>query len=80
LGAAGRTPTDIAACLFCFRSSVYRTVRAYRAGTLGLTVDADGQLLPTVRATVLTPSLQRSLLASLKTVPHDYDWCRTRGS
>ena len=59
---------------------MYRTVRAHCAGTLGLTVDADGQLLPTVRATVLTPSLQRSLLALLKTVPHDYGWCRTRGS
>jgi hypothetical protein len=30
LCAAGRTPTDIAAVLFCPRSSVYRTVRAYR--------------------------------------------------
>ena len=28
--AAGRHPTDIAAVLFCSRSSVYRTVRAYR--------------------------------------------------
>ena len=28
--AAGRTPTDIAAILFCSRSSVYRTVRAYQ--------------------------------------------------
>ena len=28
LCAAGRTPTDIAAVLFCSRSSVYRTVRA----------------------------------------------------
>ena len=28
LCAAGRTPTEIAAALFCSRSSVYRTVRA----------------------------------------------------
>ena len=35
LCAAGRTPTAIAACLFCSRSSVYRIVRAYRAGTWG---------------------------------------------
>jgi hypothetical protein len=59
---------------------VYRTVRAYRAGTLGLTVDADGQLLPTVRTAVPTPSQQRPLLALLKAVPHAYGWCRTRGS
>ena len=32
LCAAGRNPTDIAAFLFCSRSSVYRIVRAYRAG------------------------------------------------
>src|SRR5687767_11352001 len=80
LCAAGRTPTEIAACLFCSRSSVYRTVRASRAGTLDLTVDEDGQLLPPVRTTVLTPSLQRSLRAVLKAVPHAYGWCRTRWS
>jgi Homeodomain-like domain len=28
LGATGHNPTDIAAVLFCSRSSVYRTVRA----------------------------------------------------
>jgi hypothetical protein len=67
--AAGRTPTEIAACLFCSRSSVYRTVRAYHAGTLGLTVDEDGQLLSPVRTTVLTASLQRSLRALRKAVP-----------
>jgi hypothetical protein len=32
--AAGRTPTEMAAVLFCARSRVYRTVRAYRQGTL----------------------------------------------
>jgi hypothetical protein len=30
LCAAKRTPTDIAAVLFCSRSSVYRTVQAYK--------------------------------------------------
>src|SRR4030095_5762193 len=49
LCAAGRTPTDIAAVLFCSRSSVYRIVRLYRAGELGFTVDAEGQLLAPVR-------------------------------
>src|ERR671933_8783 len=44
LCAAGRNPTDIAAFLFCSRSSVYRIVRLYRARKLGFTVDAEGQL------------------------------------
>ena len=44
LCAAGRTPTEIAAFLFGSRSSVYRIVRAYRAGSLGIRVDPDGQL------------------------------------
>jgi putative transposase len=80
LCAAGRTPTDIAAVLFCSRSSVYRTVRAYRAGTLGLEPDEDGRLCPPVRTTVLVPTLRRSLLALLKAPPRAYGWCRTRWS
>jgi transposase len=80
LCAAGRHPTDIAAVLFCSRSSVYRTVWAYRAGTLGLVPDDDGWLSPPVRTTVLVPTLRRSLLALLKAPPRAYDWCRTRWS
>jgi hypothetical protein len=34
LCAAGRTPSEVARALFCSRSSVYRIVCAYRAGTL----------------------------------------------
>jgi len=34
LCAAGRTPSEVAGVLFCSRSSVYRIIRAYRAGTL----------------------------------------------
>ena len=45
-------------------------MRAYRAGTLGLEFDAQGRPAPPVRTTVLTPSLQRSLLALLKAAPH----------
>jgi transposase len=80
LCAAGRTPTDIAHFLFCSRSSVYRTVRAYRAGTLGLDHDDEGRLLAPVRTTVLLPTLQRSLVALLKAPPRAYGWCRTRWS
>ena len=41
---AGRTPTEIAACLFCSRSSVYRTMRAYRTGTLAMTLKAKREI------------------------------------
>jgi putative transposase len=80
LCAAGRTPTAIAAVLFCSRSSVYRTVKAYRAGTLGLEPDDEGRLSPPVRTTVLVPTLRRSLLSLLKASPRAYGWCRTRWS
>jgi putative transposase len=66
--------------LFCSRSSVYRTVRAYRAGPLGLEHDAQGQLVPPRRTTVLLPTLRRSLVALLKAPPRAYGWCRTRWS
>ena len=78
LCAAGHTPTAIAPFLFCSRSSVYRIVRAYRAGTLGWTVDLDGRSAPVRRPPV--PSLRRSLGALLKVAPRAYGWCRTRWS
>ena len=67
--AAGRTPTEIAAFLFCSRSSVYRIVRAYRAGRRGIQLDEDGQLSIAVQSTILLPWLTRSLGAILKKVP-----------
>jgi putative transposase len=80
LCAAGHSPTDIAAVLFCSRSSVYRTVRAYQTGMLVLEYDARGRLMPPTRTTVLVPMLRRSLLALLKAPPRAYGWCRTRWS
>jgi transposase len=80
LCAVGRNPTEIAAVLFCSRSSVYRAVRAYRAGTLGLERDEDGRLRPPLRTTVLVPTVRRSLVALLKAPPRAYGWCRTRWS
>jgi transposase len=80
LCAAGRTPTDIAAVLFCSRSSVSRTVRAYREGTLGWEHDDQGRLVSPLRTTVPLPTLRRSLLALLKAPPRPYGWCRTRWS
>jgi transposase len=78
LCAAGRNPTEIAAFLFCSRSSVYRIVRAYRAGSLGIRIDPDGQLSIAVQSTILMPWLTRSLSALLKKAPRAYGWCRTR--
>jgi transposase len=80
LCAAGHNPTDIATVLFCSRSSVYRIVRAYRQGRLGLRQDDQGHLLPPLRTTVLMPWLKRALLALLKAKPARYGWCRTRWS
>lgn len=80
LCAAGHNPTEIAAVLFCSRSSVYRTVRAYQAGTLGWEHDDQGRLISPLRTTVLLPTLRRSLLALLKVSPRAYGWCRTRWS
>src|SRR5262245_65264797 len=80
LCAIGRNPTEIAAVLFCSRSSVYRTVQAYREGSLQLEHDDRGQLVPPLRTTVLLPTFRRSLLALLKVTPRTYGWCRTRWS
>jgi putative transposase len=55
-------------------------VRAYRAGSLGIQVDPDGQLSIATRMTVLMPWLMRSLGAILKAAPRTYGWCRTRWS
>ena len=80
LCAAGHNPTDIAAFLFCSRSSIYRIVRLYRAQKLGFTVDTEGQLMAPVRTTILMPWMKRSLGALLKVPPRTYGWCRTRWS
>lgn len=76
LCAAGYTPTQIAAVLFCSRSSVYRAVNAYRAGSLASLTDAE----PSQLAGSLTPTLRRSLLALLNRTPAAFGWCRTRWS
>jgi transposase len=79
LCAAGRTPSEIAAVLFCSRSSVYRVVKAYRAGrlTFGAPAEEDAGR---IRLRSLTPSLKRSVLAILKLMPRVCGWCRTRWS
>jgi transposase len=79
LCAAGRTPSEVAAVLFCSRSSVYRIVQAYRAGTLTFE-EASERTTQQRRLRLLTPSLKRSVHALLKTTPRAFGWCRTRWS
>lgn len=80
LCADGRNPTEIAAFLFCSRSSIYRIVCAYRTGSLGVRIDYDGRFSVAVQTTILMPWLTRSLGALLKAAPRTYGWCRTRWS
>jgi transposase len=80
LCAAGRTPTEIAAVLFCARSTVYRVVRAYRAGAVEWGEEEEDRGSPQARRTALTPTLRRSVLAILQAAPRACGWCRTRWS
>lgn len=79
LCAAGRPPSEVEAVLFCSRSSVYRIVRAYRAGTLSFEEGCE-RVAQQRRRRVLTPSLKRSVVALLKTAPRTLGWWRTRWS
>jgi transposase len=79
LCAAQRSPTEIATVLFCSRSTVYRVVRAYRAGELE-GIGEEDVASPLARRPVLGPALKRSVLAILHAVPRACGWCRTRWS
>lgn len=78
LCAQGRTPTEIADFLLCSRSSVYRTVAAYRQGSLFFRWSSEAS--PTANRASVLLSWQRSLLSLLKRTPQAYGWCRTRWS
>ena len=81
LCAAQRSPTEIAAVLFCSRSTVYRVVQAYRAGRGdGLAADDDTEKPAARHQTRLSPTLQRSVLGILHSAPRLCGWCRTRWS
>jgi transposase len=82
LCAAQRTPTEIADVLFCSRSTVYRVLKAYRAGQWeGLAEETEGGSVGSRRPlTGLAPTLRRSVLAILHSVPRLCGWCRTRWS
>ena len=82
LRATGRTPSEIAAVLFCSRSSVYRAMHAYHAGQgAGLKAgeEVEAECLGRCRS-VLSSSLNRAVLGILPGAPRLYGWCRTRWS
>ena len=82
LCAAQQTPTEIAAVLYCSRTTVYRVVKAYRAGQgVGWVQEEErGQTGPPRPLTVLAPALTRAVLAIVTSVPRLCGWCRTRWS
>jgi transposase len=82
LCAAQRTPTEIAAVLFCSRTTVYRVVQAYRTGQWdGLAVEEETDpACARRRVRVLSPALKRSVMAILHSVPRLCGWSRTRWS
>lgn len=79
LCAAGCSPTEIAAVLFCSRTSIYRVVEAYREGRLTEETAGEVPSLP-VRATGLRASVCRTLKGLLEKGPQAFGWCRTRWS
>lgn len=80
LSANGHNPTEIAAALFCSRSSVYRTLRAWERGELGFDPSTDETMGPPVRTTQLRPTIRRSILGLLRKSPRVFGWCRQRWS
>jgi putative transposase len=75
----GKTPTEISAYLYCSRTSVYRVVAAYQEGKLDELSERENAL-GMGRASALTPTIKRSLLALVKKSPQFFGWCRTRWS
>jgi transposase len=81
LCAAQRSPTEIAAVLFCSRSSVYRVVQTYRAGHWENWAEEEGSGGKGLRSrAVLSPARKRAVLGILKSAPRLCGWCRTRWS
>jgi len=81
LCAAQRSPSEIAAVLFCSRSTVYRGVAAYRAGQWDGFAEADGAATAAPRrAPWLSPTVRRSVRGILRCAPRLCGWCRTRWS
>ena len=72
---AGKNPTEISEFLFCSRSSVYRTARAYRDGQLDWQqAAAEAEAAPRLSR------WQRKLRSLMKQPPRLFGWCRVRWS
>lgn len=74
---AGYSPTEIARCLFCSRSSVYRSVSAWRRGVLDLGNDEASH---SWWSHPLADGLRQQLAFSLRQAPSAYGWMRSRWS
>jgi transposase len=74
----GYSPTQIAACLFCSRSSVYRSRTAWRRGSFRLTLLAHKSR--SWWGYARTDELQQKLRVLLGRVPAAFGWMRTRWS
>jgi putative transposase len=74
----GYAPSHIAACLFCSRSSVYRSVAAWRSGALNLTMPAHRPRFWLGGA--WADDLRRKLTKLLGSGPRAFGWMRTRWS
>ena len=72
----GLSPTDIARCLFCSRSSVYRSVAAWRRGAVTPASSAD--LPRSWWASVLADSVRQKLDRLLRSRPDSFGWLRSR--
>jgi putative transposase len=73
--AAGKNPTEISEFLFCSRSSVYRTARAYHHGQLDWQqAAAENAQAPRLRG------WQHRLRCLIKLPPRFFGWCRVRWS
>ena len=70
---AGKNPTEISEFLFCSRSSVYRTARAYRDGQLDWQ-----QAAPEDETAPRLSRWQRKLRSLIKQSPRHFGWCRVR--
>jgi transposase len=74
----GYSPTQIAACLFCSRSSVYRSRTAWCSGSFPLAVLAHKPR--SWWAYAWTDELRQKLTVLLNSVPAAFGWMRTRWS
>jgi len=74
----GYSPTQIAACLFCSRSSVYRRLTVWRSGSLNWAVPAS--LPRSWWGHALADGFRRKLTFLLRCLPQTFGWMRTRWS